>query len=257
MGFYGSTLIFNDISSDAFGLYIGSIGGREDSSLKTTGEIIKDKTAKQTVYNLFGVDYSTPLEFKITLYAEKYIDRNIYSKVERWLSSPTYKKLRIVQEDLQSIWFNCILKEFEPKYAGNQIVGLSFSGECDAPWAWEDKPPISLVDLTGINQIEFNNLSDHQGYIYPTIRFKTLSDGDIKIKNSTDNRELIFHDLSAGDEIEVQNNLQIIKTITGLDAFKKCNYHWLRLIPDLNQLIVEGDFEYITLQYTLPRKVGN
>lgn len=259
MGFKGIKFVFNGIPCEQYDLMIASIGDSKDSSsCGTISEIIKDKTSRQKEYSVYGVNHSEPLKIDITFFSKEFISRQKFGAIQKWLEVPYYAKLQIVQEDMQDSFYYCMFTKIEARYFGSNIIGLSATMECNSPWSYSDNKVILLNDLTGKNRIAFFNATDDYSYIYPIVTIKTEVSGNLVIKNTSDkDRTLEIKGLQAKDEFVIDNDLQVIKTINGLDVFPKCNHKWLRLVSGQNILEVEGSFKELKIEYAVPKKRGN
>lgn len=259
MGFKGMKFVFNGIPCERYDLMIATIGNSKDSSAcGTISEIIKDKTNRQNEYSAYGVSHSDPLKIDITFFSKEFIDRQKFGAIQKWLEVPYYAKLQVIQDDLQDSYYNCIFTRIEAEYFGSNIIGITATAECNAAWSYSDTKVVLLNNLIDKNKITFFNPTDDYSYVYPIITIKTETNGNIIIKNTSDkNRTLEIKDLRANDEFIIDNDLQIIKTVNGLEVFPKCNHQWLRLVPGQNIWKVEGSLKELKIEYTVPQKRSN
>lgn len=291
MAFYARTFIFDDIPSENFGLAISSSDSGE-SSRKTSSdiEIKSQKIFRKPVPLFYGATQSPVLEFEAEVYTTNLeitaVDASI---IQRWLFGQTkYKKLRIVQPDMEEIYYNCILKEPYEKRVGNIIVGYSFTVSCDSPYAWGNDKTVILKQQ---NQRYFvYNDSDNNGFTYPVIEFQAsmnyihslspvISGGNtievvggyspnmvFQIVNYTeystisiDKNTFTIKNLYPGEKLWIDCETQQIKTNSSVKIMKRTvlPLNFFKLVPGLNEISFSGSTtsEGVKITYR-PMKVG-
>jgi len=265
MAFFGNSFIYDGVPSETYGLKIMDIDSQAIS--KTMGsssmEIYEQKIYRRATPYFYGSTPSPKLSFAFSAYSEDELDAGTFELIQKWLfSSRSYKKFQIDQADIQDIYFNCILNNPTINRVGNLIKGFSCDVVCDSPFAW--KFPItntytyteSIVDRTE----NFYNASDDTGdYLYPTlvITMNNLG-GSFTITNINDNNRVSSITGLSGDEvITINSSFQTISSSTGLRRLSNFNKKFLRLVPSLNQLRIQGNVSSVamTVQYTA-KKLG-
>lgn len=264
MSFFGRSFVYDGIPSETHNLFISSPDGGD---VKTSGgsdtEVISEKIRRRSRLFTYGFDQSPTLKFEIMVNAPS---KNGLTAVDievakRWLlGRQGYKKLQIMQPDMQDVYFNCIFTNSQEHKVGNIIRGLTFDVICDAPWGFAfDKILtydyiVAFIDTT----IFINNLSDDNYYLYPQLDVTMNSTGgDITITNANDNGRIFeFTSMSPDEVISINNDLQIMESSTGLFRLSNFNKNWLRLVRGINELSVVGNVSQLlfTLQYA--RKIG-
>lgn len=261
MSFYGYRFIFDDIPSETYGLYISKIGGYSTDSASggSDVEIVKQKIRRKPNYFIHGIEQSATLEFELSILSKDAIPRDVVSVIQKWLfGQMKYKKLRIVQEDMQNYYFNCFLKNPKVIAVGNIVYGFECSIECDSPWAWEFDATYQVGSVSTSKNFSYFNTSDNNDYTYPTYTFKKTGLGDVTIINTTDNNHTVsFTDILDGDVITIDNNLQIISSTLDDNLLSKSNLKWGRLVGGLNNIQITGDLEYFNITHKVARKVGS
>jgi phage-related protein len=268
MSFFALSFIYDTFNSEEFGLFISSMdsGGITSSTVGSGVNLITKKILRNPVEYLYGVEQGPGMEFELTFNSATALsaeDRNIISSF--LFGQLTYKKLQIIQYDLENVYFNCIFKNPVAVYVGNVQYGWKCTAVCDSPFAYEyattltrTGSPSSILNET----ISFNNLSANADYTYPLITFTTNGTGDsFSIRNTTDsNRTFAFTGISAGETISVDNLKQIISSSTGLMRISKFNlssgYGFLRLLPGINSLTAVGGVTQYSITYTPFKKIG-
>lgn len=262
MGFYAKNFIYDGIISSEYGLRITSDDSETVGS--TRSEIISQNIYRRPKSFLLGVSNNEPLEMFVKLLVPDQLSALEDSVISRWLfGRMSYKKLQILQPDMQYLYYNCIFVEKQPIRYGNILRGYYANIVCDSPYAWEYPRTISYnygTSTYDINEnIVINNTSDNDDYIYPSMIFKTNTlGGYISILNASDsNREFRFDNLGANETITINNDLQIISSSTGQNRLPNfTNYNWMRYVREKNILTIRGNIESISFTHQFAKKVS-
>lgn len=257
MTFYGKSFIFDGIPSENYGLYVVNFKSGEIDSPGGSGiEIYKTEIYRRPVPFMYGVSQRPVLEFPITIGSPEYLSGADRSIIQSWLFGQSeYKKLQIVQCDLDTSYFNCLLTNPTIKYVGNLAIAWECTVVCDRPWAIE-YPKTSSLPISG--NYNYFNKSANADYTYPSLTFTLSSIGDFfQIVNLDDvNRTFLFDDLTASESITVDNDRKIITSSLGLYRIDKFNLNWLRLKKGLNRLVITGQITSATMTVQNAVKVG-
>lgn len=265
MSFYAKSFIYNGIPSDTFGLFISDLDASAiNSSMGSFDVTLYEQKIyrKQTPY-FFGATGVPHLEFDMSCFSEQELTAEDFEGVQRWLfGSTSYKTLQIVQEDMQEVVFYAILNSPEIIRVGNIIMGCKFHVVCNSPYGF--KYPQTVVytytaSIVDANEIFYNASDDISNYLYPTtvITMNNIG-GDITITNSDDvNRVFEFTDLQPNEVITIDNSLQTISSSTGLKRLSLFNKHFLRFVPNVNHLHIQGNVLSISNTFSLiVKKIG-
>lgn len=262
MAFHGLSIVFDDIPSETYNLYLMKIGNSRSSTsdMGINLDIITDWSAMSNVPYLYGAKESKVLTFPITLSSPEPLDRYNTDAIQRWLFGHSYyKKLQIVQDDLRSVYFNCLLNNPQATTIGNLTYGFDCTVICDSSYAWE-LPKTIPYTIASPQTVLFTNESTVNDYSYPKLEFmcnKASGNGSVSIINTTDNnREFKITGLHYGETITVDNKLQIIKSSLGRRIIENFNKQFFRLTPDLNKIIVTGDISNLKMTHQNIRRVG-
>ena len=258
MNYGGLNFIFDGIPSEKFGLFLCSVN---DTGVKTTEgggtvTIHTDKTPLMDYNYLMGVEYDEVFEFTMTFGSHQPKDRFDISLINNWLIGHSeYKRLQIIQHDLTNIYYNCILNDYKIVTFGNYPYAFECNVICDRQTALGNKRSFKYSNL---GEIKHMNASHSNRLTYPVLKFTTNSpDATLSIINKSNNNwETKFEGLSNGETITLDNQLQIIKSSTGLFRLENFNKHWFELVPNMNNLTVTGNVDSITIEYNEVRKVG-
>lgn len=264
MSFYGSDFIYDGISSSDFGLKISNFGEDSSTTPGASVELFTESIYRRQKSYLFGVQQTPVLTIPITITVSYELSAVDASIVSRWLFGKlNYKKLQIIQPDMQYVYFNCIFTNPEVIRVGNIIRGFNTQIVCDSPFAWEYPKPVtylySLENYTVSDTITYNNYSDNADYTYPAIEIVTNRfGGDFTITNLTDsNRAFTFSGLNANETLMVDNELQIIQSSeTNENRIQNFNYNWFRLLPNINKITLSGNIYYLRIINHFARKIA-
>ena len=262
MAFWGFDFLLDNVSSTGYGVYISNINdsGVIESSFGSSINLITKKLLRNPVEYLFGVEQTPPLEFDISITSPDPIPGSMRDVIGSWLfGKQSYRKLRIIQNDLQDVYFNCFIVSGTAIYIGNLCYGFKCHIKNDSPFAYGNTQTITRTYTLLANELyTYNNLSANAYYTYPTVTFKISSVGiDFGIMNANDNnRVFTFTSLTAGEIMTVDCQRQIISSSTGLLRVANFNKKWLRFVPGINILRIVGGIDYLTLQIPVAKKVG-
>ncbi|MFZ2992542.1 MAG: phage tail domain-containing protein [Microgenomates group bacterium] len=263
MSFYGANFIYNNIISSEYGLHISS-AGESDSTDGSDVELYTQELYRRPKLYLLGVQQTPVLKMPITINVEHEISAIEDSVISNWLfGGLSYKKLQIIQPDMQYVYYNCIFTGKKTERVGNIIRGYSGEIVCDSPFAWEYPKTISYnygtSTYTVNDSITINNDSDNADYTYPSVTFKMNSfGGNLSIINTSESsRTFTFTGLSPSEQITVDNDLQIITSNMRTNAFPYfTNYKWLRYIKGNNNFTISGNIESISFTHQFAKKIS-
>lgn len=249
MAFNGEVLIYDGTPSDLFGLYIYNDNGSFDESGGESSELITGSTVRYPFKFLYGHGDFDVLEFDISLVSKKPITRERRSVIYKWLVNRNeYKKLQIVQDDLNTIYFNTVFTEAKDIFHGNDMYGITVTAVCDSPYAYEEPVTYTAAELS--SAVIYND-SDIDDYIYPVIKITMgSSGGDISVINGNESgRAFTFTGLSGGEVITVDNRLKTITSSSGVRRLSAFNKKWFRIHPGDNEITIIGSG---TVDITVP-----
>lgn len=271
MSFYAANFIYDTTISSEYGLRITSDESGEGLVSGADVELYTQAIYRRPKPYLLGVQQSPALTIPIRITTPNDLAATEASVISNWLfGQMNYKKLTILQPDMQYIYFNCIFINPQVIRVGNTIRGFVANIMCDSPFSWEYPQTISYSYGAGgfvQDNIIINNTSDNVDYTYPTVVFKmNVFGGNLSIINYSDSiiRAFTFTGLSANEEITVNNDLQIITSslteenrLTNFsNTSGSANYKWLRFIPKKNNLTITGDISTVEFTYQNARKIS-
>ena len=260
MSFYAKTFVFDGTASDSYGLFCAKkdSSGIDASPLGSEVTIIEDYVNRRETPYFYGVLFNSKLMFPISFFSEDPIPRERVSEISRWLFGlPTYRQLKIIQDDMGDIYYNCMLMQTSLISIGNQVYGFECIVVCDSPWAYGKDFTYTKTSATGAIVV-YNN-SDNSRYTKPTITFTFSEDREnVSIQNTTDtgSSAMTFTSVSEDEVITVNTDLRIITSTAELiqDRF---NGNYMYLVQGNNAITVTGTIDTLTIEYTPARKVGS
>lgn len=262
--FYAYDFMFNSEPSRKYNLQI--ITFNDGSLFEGIGssdvELYTQEVYRKAKPYFLGRQQSPVLKFELTFGSIFPIGGIERSAISKWLFGQNeYKKLYIIQDDLNGSYFNCFLTNPRPVYVGGVNYAFICNVVCDSPFAYSPLRTFTetFTDETIITyNFELYNKSHDVDYLYPNLTFTLNTIGDsFLIRNDSDNsREFLFEDLQPNEEITIDNDLQILTSSTGLKRLSKFNKNWLRLVPGLNELYVESGIGTFTVTYRDKLKIG-
>lgn len=272
--FYAFDFIFDDIPSQKFGLKILTFegGGVVNGVGSSDVSIISQRVLRKSKPYYLGRTQEPVLEFPLTFGSPSEINAIDRDIISAWLfGRSNYKRLYILQDDLQNIHFNCFMTRPEPIYVGGINYAFTCQVVCDSPFAYG--PERTFGASGGLNNYSasplaiFNSSSEDE-FLYPVVEIVTKTEeegnhdfGAIAISNSSIGTKDVtfgFTGLQHEDTITVDNDLQIITATSGdLLISKLYKKYWFKLIPGMNNLLLAfEDIESYSITFRERFKVG-
>ena len=110
MAFYASNFIYDGKPGSEYGLRISSLSEQGESAGASVELITQDIYRRPNVY-LLGVKQTPTLSIPISVTVKKELTANQSSEISKWLfGHQTYKKLQIIQPDMEYVYYNCIFQ---------------------------------------------------------------------------------------------------------------------------------------------------
>lgn len=263
MSFYGRTFTFDGIPSENYSLTISSAsGGDETSNLPGDVKLYTEKLFRRNDEYLFGVSIEPMLEFPVMFTTDNVeLTAKDLELTAKWLfGRKNYCKLKIMQEDMSDVYYDCFLITPKIYRVGNVIRGVQAIAHCKNAWGLTDVKTWNYSFSAPVvgQSITNNNLSDDSGYAYPSLVI-TMSalGGDVTLTNTSDsNRIFTFTGLQSNEVLTINNSLQTIVSSTGLRRLSNFNKNFFRLKSGKNIITVDGNLSSLSIAYPLAKKIG-
>lgn len=260
MSFRARTFVFDGVPSETYGLFIISQDGAGviQSSGSNSVNIYTQEIYRNPVPYFYGTQQSPVLTFQLCFASLTPLTALDQNNIFKWLFGHNqYKKLQIMQCDMENIYFNCILNNPTVTYVGNFAYSVSCEVTCDAPWGWEFEKTEKFGPFVSEGTILFNNISDNNYYMFPMIEVKLSENSNrFTLKNTTDNSEISFTDLLSEEIIYIDSQRNIIKSSEGIYRIGNMKGIFPRFVPGINKIELTGGIKYIKITYKNARKVS-
>ena len=262
MSFKALSFVFNGKPSEAYNLYIMDFDSKSGVSSVVNGaniDVSQEFSARGSTSFLQAVTQHEPLEFTLKMASPKKMDRAEMDSISRWLFGHLQpKKLEIIQDDMRGIYYNCFLTNPENLYIDDSGYGFTCDVLCESPFAYEREKQQVFNTGGSKKNVIFNNTSSDNDYMRPKIFFKcTKQGGSVKITNHTDGGSVVeIKDLDMGEGITMDSKTNIITSTSGKRRLGNTNYTFLKFLPEMNKLTIEGDLDSLTVIYQNMRKIG-
>ena len=261
MKVYTNGFIYDDKTSDDFGLIICEIEGNEPSD--TSGgeiEITKIESPIQNRWYKSGnTNYTGALQFAFQVCKSNFkpFDSYEYSSISRWLCrKDDYKDFMITRRDYDNIHFFAQFNISPVEVAGN-IVGITITGITDSPFGYSQLNKY-VIECNGSTEYTIFDLSDEIGYIYPDIEIEVNDNCDVIITNIHENRTFSLKNCVANEVIKIDGKLLQMTTNANRNLYENTNYIYPRIANDYdnrkNVFKIQGNC-IVTMRYREIRKV--
>jgi hypothetical protein len=137
--FFGFDFLLDTISSTDYGIYISGIrdSGVIESPFGSGITPITKKLLRNPTEYIYGFEQTPVLEFDISITSPDPIPGSMRDIIGSWLfGKQEYRKLRIIQNDLQDVYFNCLITSGTGIYVGNLCYGWRCHVKNDSPFAY-------------------------------------------------------------------------------------------------------------------------
>lgn len=205
---------------------------------------------------LLGIQYPS-MSFELELLFLEPLNTYEISECKTWLFSPStceYKKLYIIKDGMQGIYFNCLLSQMDD-YEINGYNGLSFKVMCDSGGAWRNSKTYDISYTGDTATKTIFNRSAVNDYTYPVVEIKFSGTDGVSIKNKSDN-DRVFSFAAAngvtmnnGEVVTVDCQKETISSSENINRLSNCNKNFLRLKRGVNTLECTGAVEYMKISY--------
>lgn len=263
MTFYGYNFIYDGIPASEYGLRISSLS-EQGESVGASVELISQDIYRRPNAYLLGVKQTPVLSIPFSITVENELTASQASVISRWLfGRESYKKLQILQPDMENVYFNCIFQNPSLIKIGNITRGFTATAVCDSPFAWEyPKKEIFTYDNYSVYEnVLINNTSDSSDYYYPKMEVRAnIFGGSLEITNISDNNRVFgISSLEPNEGLLIDNSFQTITNTADenrIDSLVYYNYKWFRFIPGANYLTIRGNISYLAFINTFPKKIS-
>jgi len=239
--FYGTEFVFDEVPSEVYELMLVNFTKGKISDSISNGYEIEEEKVRRKVKPLFlNAELKDKLSFELTFARETEIDRYDKGAMYKWLFDNKYKKLKIIQDDLIDVVFNCILTKPKQVSIYGAAYAITVEVVCDGAFASSNENVVLKTISSGVSTQSIYVPSCSNEYVYPYMSLAIVGTEscNLEIKNLTDSstRTLTFEDLNADQNLTVDNNFGIIESTGSAKLSNITSKKWLRLLPGDNEL---------------------
>lgn len=266
MAFPAHEFIFDNISSDRFGLFIADIGDNGQNSFDGVEYDVKsDKVNNSDIFNIFSKQINQPLAFTITVVSKTKISRNEINIINNWLFpyDKKYRKLFIKQENVSDFYYNCIFTKSEIITFRNYPYAFKLSVVCDSQFVWENERTIKYNVSSLPHSFNIVNHSSEDTLKPTYIVTSNKQNGSIVIKNNTSNQDMKISNLNDNETVTINTRNEIIESSLNLLKLKDFTTsdptlfkNFMKLQRGLNNITISGDVKEFKIKYQNAYRYG-
>ena len=232
MSFTGTSITFNGIPSDDFGLIL--YAKIDNATQKVTAfasplDIQEDRPLRKYRPYCYGGGHKDVLNFTLVLGCneERAYTRSFFDAFDR---------------DLQHVRYYCRITDLEAIEVGGHCVGFEAEVQCDSAYAYM-RPKTTTITVTGAKELIFHNRSSMNEPYLPALEITLSSGNSISIVNASDGgREFAFRELPTSvGKITVDNDRMIMTDANGTNLYPYWNKKTFRLQRGDNNLTITGN----------------
>lgn len=164
-----------------------------------------------------------------------------FRELMQWLNRREFLPFRIVDDKQTVCWYNASFN-VDKIVVGGKIYGARLTMETDRPFGYDDKVIAGAYTLTSSNpSVYIMNTSNEIGYLYPIVKVKCTTSGNLTITNQLEGCITSIKNCSANEEIILNGETQTIETNNENGHTKKKihnDFNWE--FPRLGTKMVQG-----------------
>lgn len=134
-----------------------------------------------------------------------------FQELMRWLNRRDFLKFRIINGAHTVCYYNASFN-LDKIQIGGVLYGVRLTMETDSPFGYGDERVFIRQYGNDNRSYILSNASAEIGYLYPTVKIKCLTSGDISIYNDLEQCTTTIKNCIAGEVIYMDGNTQIITT---------------------------------------------
>lgn len=222
-----------------------------ENGLMQTETLIPDRSINKvqrqnsSVVDFYSVTNS-PLTFSVFFYCEKELTEDRKVEIIKWLNKNTYKTMRF--ETMPDNYYYAIATKIDVTHDTMEKGYFTAEFECNSPYAYTELLMSDEYTITDAIDIDIKSNS-----VFETSVIKVIGtineDSDLLIKSQTNNSELNFTELRAGDKftIDCLNHNIYAWDSNGNEILlqeNKQSHSWLIFEPGNNHLMVNGKCDF-------------
>jgi phage-related protein len=254
--------IYDGLPSEYFNVMMCDFDSSSSaSSNDEEANLILGKTSMRNTWSLYGVEYTSPLKFPITIAKregdDKYFSSEEQRAIKKWLCKKRWCKLQVVQDDLSMIEYDCVMTFANMNSVGRRNAGMTFNVTCNSICAWSHEYKNTYKVTTGSLNVKLHIDSDFEECMYPELIITSSVAGTISITNVTENNRVVsVNNCSVGEVITINGTKDIISSsLANRKIVKDWNGNFFRLLDGWNEITITGNCT-VVMKYRYMRRVG-
>lgn len=196
--------------------------------------------------DLYSIEFEEPLSFEMELLLDDSFDRNSLRGIVRWLKRNTYLPL-IFDTMPDTVFYAIMSSDFVIHHNLRNQGYLRVAVSCNAPYGFTLVQSSPIYINSGTTDVALSANTDFDTLLVKTL-IKKVGDGDLLIKNMSNQTEFNLVGLLNGDQIilDSYNHIMSASDINDNEIIindKKINHSWVTFWTDNNSIRLTGDAE--------------
>ena len=251
MAFYGCEFVFDGLPCTEHGLMVYHFGTYTQGDVSfRTGDVAEDRVAGRYDALMYGLSQNQSLEYTLvfganpdSIDANESLDRFEVEAIAAWLTGHNTRRwLAIVQDDMETFRYRCLISELKLIAHGNMPWAFSCKVSCDSPFGYTF-PEEHSHTVSGERTVNVFNRSSFNGFYMPDMEIVMNGTPDFSITNLMDNnREFKLSALPTGGAltIYIDNKNQVITNSLDLNLYPYFNFNFFRMVRGDNMVRLNG-----------------
>lgn len=248
MDIYGKDVIIGNFRASDFGLIASTIKFDEESENEMGNDITitEQFIGRNPVPIYLDYQYSSKLKPTIT-----FIKYNCHNAADLELSEFEIRHiLRLITGQHGYVWMKVFTDEISEDTwykvkviktalikVGGRKIGFKIELNCDSQFGYSPLQTVKINQEGFKHFFIFNNSDDIYTYLLPKVKIVIKEDGNLELKNETENWTSIINNLVTGEVLEIDSERQIITSSVEHEPklLNDFNLHWVRFVDGNNE----------------------
>ena len=238
---------FNGVNSDDKGVVLVNVGNGLFQDIFLPNRTLIETTLPYSDTKILKRVAKELPSFPLTLFIEQWRDWNNLRDIARWLDVDKYCEFW-TENDPERIYYLTVEGDSQLIHNGCKDGYITLNFKPLYPYALSPVYSVEGIATDGNSYIvNLDNAGDAD--IRPYVKIRKIGDGDVRIKNTQNNQELIIRDLYNNEEVDIDCEKEIIKSsleeISNRYLFDNHNDVWLDFAHQtFSEFEFIGNFEF-------------
>lgn len=224
-----------------FGFIVCSFeGGSGLETVSAGSEITFNKASRSQgkVHSLTSTNYTACIQTTFQIckdpcaHKNQLITSDEYREIMRWLNRREFLRFRPLtdsESDAEDIYFNAGFNVSKIMLDG-RLYGLELTMETDKPFGYGSLRSFKW-DIGNTSKVkDLKDFSDEIGFIYPNVKIVCKANGDLSVKNTDEDCNMIIKNCKSGEVITINGDTQIISSsLSAHNIAADFNFDFLRI----------------------------